>query len=120
MSWKGRYYYRSIRRGRRVETEYVGTDLVADLAAALDAERRQERAAALDDRRRLDQEARQSFQEACQRAARIDSIISTALHALGFHRAQRRTWRRRKDDMATVVVKAKDRNDVSQFADLAK
>src|SRR5687768_16820961 len=49
MSWAQRgphtYYYRSVRHGGRVTKEYLGTGLLAELAAAEDAAQREAREA---------------------------------------------------------------------------
>ena len=46
-SWRGnrRYYYRSVRNGRQVTKQYVGTGAFAEHCAAMDAEQRAEREA---------------------------------------------------------------------------
>jgi hypothetical protein len=91
MGWRGRYYYRSVRQGRRVLTEYRGAGDVAEMAAALDAEERAERQAEREARKAelaLDMEI-----DAAGRQLR--GALEAALLASGYHK-HKGTWRRRR------------------------
>src|SRR4051794_754576 len=98
MPWKlrqtGRYYYRSIRDGDRVRTEYVGAGPAAELIAAADRLESLERAQAAEawraERAALDAED-------LARAARfgvVEAVVRGALEAAGFRRHKRGDWRR--------------------------
>lgn len=96
MSWKGGYYYRSVRCGDRVASEYLGRGPEAEAAALLDGERRARRTAARAVRRRTELAERRTFQAAHKRGAGVERALSAGLAALGWHRPQRHTWRRRR------------------------
>jgi hypothetical protein len=90
------YYYRSFRRpGGGFRREYIGSGPAADLAAALDAHRRQQR--------RAQREALWADREAWgEVAAVLDELIVTSdllmqacLLVAGYHLHQRGEWRRR-------------------------
>src|SRR5947209_3175916 len=96
MGWfRGPYYYRSARQGRRVVQEYVGRGTLARLAAQGDA----------DDRRRRERRARAGREERARVEALdapvlelcglADALAHAALLAAGFHR-HKRQWRRRR------------------------
>ena len=100
MPWKARdgllYYYRSIRRGGRVASEYVGRGEVAELVARVDAARRAQdgRAAAAwrDERRRLDEDDRSQ----AARFALVEALAGLALESAGYRRHNRGEWRARR------------------------
>ena len=107
MGWErrsrgGRYYTRSRRVGGRVLREYLGSGLVAELAARLDAEERAERRERAEaeraDRARLEGADRQ-LAEFCDVA---EALARGALLLAGYHRHDRGDWRRRRgqDDRA--------------------
>jgi hypothetical protein len=95
------YEYRSIRRGGKVTSEYVGGGGVSAESARffreLEAGRRIERATARADweaeRARLDEAERRSI----ELDASYDELAAAALVATGHHRPQRGRWRRRRD-----------------------
>lgn len=99
MAWvsegSSRYYYRSVRRGRKVLREYYGGGEEARLAAALDAERRRQREADLQLRR----DARDAFESASGPLDRLiavtDLLVRATLLARGFHQHHQGEWRRR-------------------------
>src|SRR5262249_29606108 len=83
--WKGPYYHAT---GGR----YIGLGPFAEEIAALDEEIKE-----LDRKARAVEEAkRQTFTEARQRARRVDGLLRQGLEALGYHRAFRGQWRKRR------------------------
>ena len=98
VGWKRGYYYS---HGR-----YVGKDIIArghaSLDAAQDAIDREQRELA----REQKQAEGEAFQEARQRAAKVDSIVSRGLEAAGFYRQMRHQWKRRKATMTTEQINA--------------
>lgn len=99
MGWEtrgnGRYYYRKVRRGGRVESEYIGGGMVAEALAELDDEARNDSAAA----RRAWLAAVEAERHTVATLAQVDRIVSTmtaaALIAAGYH-THRRQWRRQR------------------------
>jgi hypothetical protein len=98
MPWKVRngrkYYYRSIREGGRVRTEYVGTGPAAEAAELIDRFEGLERERA----NRAWRERRQATEAADQAVARafagVEVVARLALESAGFHRHKRGEWRR--------------------------
>lgn len=91
MGWRGRHYYRSVREGRRVRTEYLGAGAVAEAAAMFDAAERMERQAEREARRAelaLDREIDESDRH-------LRKQIEAALLASGYHK-HKGTWRKRR------------------------
>ncbi len=102
MAWEtrprgGRYYTRSHKVGGRVVREYVGVGLLAELAAALDAAERRERAA---EAARWRGEAAR-FAALDEATAALDglaeALASAAMVAHGYRRHNRGEWRKRRD-----------------------
>jgi hypothetical protein len=99
MGWEtrgnGRYYYRKVRDGGRVRSEYIGAGVVAELLAEADDRGRQ--------RRQLEDEARRAEVDAERHTAatlaEVDRMVQTmtaaALIAAGYH-THRRQWRRQR------------------------
>jgi len=100
MAWetKGgcRFYTRSHRRHGRVVRDYLGTGLVAELAAQHDEEDRRGRRA---QREQLRQE-QAAFDAAAaphRELSRVaDALMTAALVAAGYHRHDRGAWRKRR------------------------
>jgi hypothetical protein len=99
MGWEtrgnGSYYYRKVRDGGRVRSEYVGAGMIADMLAEVDADsrhdaewRRQAWRAEVDAERRT-----------AATLAEVDRMVqdmtAAALIAAGYH-AHRRQWRRQR------------------------
>jgi hypothetical protein len=88
------YYYRKRRDGNRVESEYVGGGMLAELAATLDHEAREEargRAAAVEaewQARRAEMDAEEARIAGYLHA--VDTAVGRALEAAGFHRPSRK------------------------------
>jgi hypothetical protein len=97
MPWRGNYYYRSERVNGRPRQVYVGSGVIAQLAAQLDVEegdrRKLERAAA-----DLEQAAAEAHDEDVELIERLtDALGRAALFAAGFRQHHRGAWRRRRE-----------------------
>lgn len=93
----GLYYTRSRKEGGRVVREYVGGDVLGELAAQLDAEDRQ---------RREEQAARWRDEQAdldaldapvVELSEASDLLVRAALLASGYHQHNRGEWRLRRE-----------------------
>jgi hypothetical protein len=101
MGWEsrrgqGRYYTRSRKVHGRIIREYVGTGLVAELAAQHDAEERTQRLA---EQKQLQQEAARWASGAApltQLSQLLDGLTAAALIAAGYHQHHRGAWRKRR------------------------
>jgi hypothetical protein len=101
MSWetrrgRGRYYTRSRKVNGRIIREYIGTGLVAELAAQQDAE---ERAQRLAEGKRLQEEAYRwtSATAPLMRLSHLlDGLTSASLITAGYHQHHRGAWRKRR------------------------
>ena len=101
MGWEtrrgqGRYYTRSRKVNGRIIREYVGTGLVAELAAQQDAETRAQRLA---ERQRLQQEATRwtsAVAPLTQLSQLLDGLTAAVLIAAGYHQHHRGAWRKRR------------------------
>lgn len=99
MGWEtrgnGRYYYRKVRDGGRVRSEYLGAGVVAELLAEADDLGRQ--------RRQLEDEAWQDVigaeRHTAATLAEVDRMVqgmaAAVLIAAGYH-THRRQWRRQR------------------------
>ena len=96
MAWeKGRYYTRSRKVNGRVIREYVGCGEVGELAAQLDAIKREQQE---HERRmwRAEKEEIEAFDEQIAKCCAVaDLIARAAMVAAGFHR-HHGEWRRRR------------------------
>lgn len=93
----GLYYTRSRREDGRIVREYVGGGELGELAAQMDAEKRQsrreERAARKQERERLEA-VMEPVEELCEAA---EVIARAALLASGYRQHNRGEWRKRRD-----------------------
>src|SRR5262245_3173357 len=97
MGWdRGRYYTRSKKVNGRVVREYVGTGRVAELAAQMDALKREQRR--LDALALREEKAQLTALDADMKALTqtTDLLARAALLAAGFHQHKRGEWRRRR------------------------
>lgn len=101
MGWEtrgnGRYYYRKVRRGGRVVSEYVGAGYLAEALAGIDelgVLQRESDAAAW--RATVEDEQRHA-DELAQVDALVKSAVAAVLIANGYH-THRRQWRKKRDD----------------------
>jgi hypothetical protein len=95
-SGRGHYYTRSRKVNGRIIREYVGTGLVAELAAQQDVE---ERAQRLAERDRLQHEASRwtaAVAPLKQFSQLLDGMTAAALIAEGYHQHHRGPWRKRR------------------------
>jgi hypothetical protein len=100
MAWAQRggrsYYYRSVREGGRVKTEYVGAGEGATLLAELDALTRAERAEEAEERRAEKEryaEEERLLTEFCDLA---EDVARAAMMVSGYRRHKRGEWRKKR------------------------
>jgi len=90
------YWYRSVRDGDQVRTEYLGAGPLAEAMATLDAMKREEREiewAAM----RAEREAQREIDRAIGESERlVRAVVAAVLLASGYH-AHRGQWRKRRD-----------------------
>jgi len=101
MAWEtrgsGSYYYRKVRIGDRVRSEYIGAGYVAEALAELDdIEERGRRAVASEWRAAVESE-RDSSAALVLTDNLVRSAVAAVLIANGFH-THNRQWRRKRDD----------------------
>ena len=99
MAWEKRengkrYYYRSVRDGRKVRRVYCGTGLVGQLMSDIDDHCRAQRVA--HNRTRQEQEARIEAVVALGQQLQAECVLlgEAVLLSFGFHRPNRVPWRR--------------------------
>src|SRR5206468_392573 len=96
MGWKQinghSYYYRSVREGDRVRTEYVGGGEAASLIAQLDGIDRDRRETERWDRRAERDRAEAEDRELADWFERVEAVATGALLAAGYHK-HRGQWR---------------------------
>ena len=101
MAWEQRgdrtYFYRSVRRGDRVSKEYYGGGDDGRLAAAVDAARCADLAAAEAARRALRAQVDAATALSAELARECATLTAAALLAAGFRRPGRHAWRRWRD-----------------------
>ncbi len=98
MAWERRargswYYTLSSREGDRVRRRYIGTGLVAALAADLDAYERAQRKVECEAWQRQREQLDALDHQVTTYCEATEALTKVALYALGFHR-HRRTWRK--------------------------
>ena len=90
------YLYRSVRRGGRVTSEYMGSGIDAQLIAALEADEEQwkgfDREKARNERKEAD-DLERALDELVERAR---DLARDALTAAGYHQHKRGEWRKRR------------------------
>ena len=99
MGWErrgsGQYYYRKIRRGGRVVSEYVGSGEFAILTALLDEEQRAERQEQQEAERRRREEADQIDHELARMDDTLRLLTTIMLEQAGYHR-HKGQWRKQR------------------------
>jgi hypothetical protein len=103
MGWdRGRYYTRSKKVNGRVEREYIGTGHVAELAAQLDALRREERQLETLARREAKAELT-ALDDAIKALTEMTDLVArAALLAAGYHQHKRGEWRKKREHDRTA------------------
>jgi hypothetical protein len=99
MGWEQRrgrsYYYRKVREGGRVRSEYVGSGIVAQICAGDDDDRRRDRQA----KGAADHATRQAEAEIDRQLADVESALAlmthATLYAAGCHRHNGQ-WRKKR------------------------
>ena len=90
------YWYRSVREGDQVRTEYLGTGPLAEAMATLDALKREEREREWAEAR-AEREAQREIDRAIGESERlVRAVVAAVLLANGYH-ARRGQWRKRRD-----------------------
>jgi len=89
------YYYRKQRQGRKVISEYVGTGLLADYAAALDERKRGQEAQRRAEWQAAKLEAEQLDAILGEVEAEIEPVVVALMLATGHH-THKRQWRRKR------------------------
>jgi hypothetical protein len=102
MAWENRarggpYYTRSQKLNGKVVREYVGSAVLGEIAARMDAEerlRREEEAATWREEQERLEELAGLVDELCEA---VETVVRATLLAAGFRRHKRGEWRRRRD-----------------------
>lgn len=93
---RGRYYTRSRKVNGRVVREYVGSGVVAELAAQLDAVSREERQAAAAVRRAVRTDLDALAEKFSDLNERCELLTRAALVLAGYRQHKRGEWRKRR------------------------
>ena len=111
MGWERRggrqYYYRKVRRGGRVTSEYVGRGDIATLTALLDEERRAERQEQREAERRLREEAEHIDRRLAQIGDTLRSLTAAMLEQAGYHR-HKGQWRKQRHGRRESTIESCD------------
>jgi uncharacterized protein YggL (DUF469 family) len=118
MAWKQRsgrtYYYRSVRRGGQVVSEYVGTGLLGRYAAILDEQAQDERLMARIKLKRFVHEQARIDRLIDDYRRQVRDLTAGTLQALGFHQ-HKRQWRLRRGEVQTMA-----NEEVKEYVDLMR
>jgi len=100
MGWEkrpgGRYYYRKVRRGGRVVSEYVGTGVMAQAIAELLEEDRLERELERRQREREREDFAATDRMLAAREDTVRALVRGFLVAYGYH-THKGQWRKRRE-----------------------
>jgi len=103
MGWEKRgnksYYYRKVRHGNRVRSEYVGSDVHAELQAKLIEDCRGARRDEREDLRRIQQVDKEIDRQIDDVERALTFLTDASFSAAGYHN-HRGQWRRRRDSNA--------------------
>jgi hypothetical protein len=103
MAWETRrggrrYYYRSVRRGGRVEKEYLGGAPWVDAAARLEEMDRERREWERFEQRAEEERLAAATAPLAEFCAAVELLARVELLAAGYHRHDRGAWRRRRGE----------------------
>jgi len=100
MSWKlingNKYYYQSIKEGRRVRSLYVGAGELAVRVAEADRRRGDLRREATTSRRSAREALEAADRSQAAACAAVGAVVRLAMASAGYHRPGRGPWRRRR------------------------
>ena len=100
MGWKTingrRYYYKSVREGTRIETQYVGPGEIGELMENLIQVERLEGAKIRSEEKERREEAQAEESELIDWFGRVEDLANYALEEAGFHK-HKGQWRRKRD-----------------------
>ena len=88
----GTYYYKSVREGCRVKSDYRGRGLIAELNALLGEQARLRRAAEREERQAVAEQEREIFAWFDD----VEAVTQLAMTAAGYRRHNRGEWRKRR------------------------
>ena len=97
MGWEtrgnGRYYYRKVRRGGRVTSEYIGAGYLAEALAGIDELDHLKRESDAEAWRAMVEDERRRADELADVDDLVKSAVAAVLIANGYH-THRRQWRK--------------------------
>ena len=93
---KRRYYYRAVRIAGRPRRTYVGTGIVAEMAAAADQQRRLQRQRQREEWEAAVAEINQTTGPIAELNEDLELLTRAAFLTAGFHQHVRGQWRRRR------------------------
>lgn len=100
MAWEGRggrqYYYRKVRDGNRVRSEYLGRGPQADLLACLGQIERAQAEARRREEERVKEEARAVDKQVNEVCSLVDALRDAAFLLAGYH-THKGQWRKSRD-----------------------
>lgn len=101
MGWEtrgnGTYYYRKVRRGGRVTSEYIGGGYLAEALAGIDELDGLERQLAAAEWRSTVEDERRRAGDLAAVDALVKSAVAAVLIANGYH-THKRQWRKMRDE----------------------
>ena len=99
MGWEQRrgrsYYYRKVRAGGRVRSEYIGSGIVAQICAGDDEDKRRDRAAKCAAERATRQAETEVDRQLADAESALTAMTHATLYAAGCHRHNGQ-WRKKR------------------------
>lgn len=109
------YFYRKVRQGRRVVSEYLGAGAEGGVRHELEQIERDERQAAAASRRAVVAALLDEEREAWALLTKAQQFAALAMLAAGYHRSHRGQWRRRR-----YTIVNEDRTPGQMLAEIAR
>jgi len=97
---RGGYWYRSRRNGPQVETEYLGSGVLGELSAHLDATQQEERREKREAMQALRDEQAAIDRQLDAAAAALGGLVGAILEGVGYHK-HKGQWRKRRHGRKT-------------------